>query len=75
MAHLTDLIHFGLASLLLQIDQLPDAVLPENVVAAADALVEPQPLEQVPQLIKVNVRIRLAFENPKSKFLIFAHSR
>jgi hypothetical protein len=51
---------------LLQIDQLSDSVLPENVVAAADALIEPQPLEQVAQLVEVDVRIRLAFENPKS---------
>ncbi len=69
------MIQLSLASLLLQIDQLPDAALPENVVTAANALLEAQPLEQAPQLVEMDVRIRLAFENPKPKFLILAHRR
>ena len=60
LAHLSHLIHLGLASLLLQIDQLPDARFSENVVAATNALLEPQPLEQVAQLVEVDVRIGLA---------------
>ncbi len=75
MAHLTDLIHLSLASLLLQVDQLPDAALPENVVPAANALLEPQPFEKVAQLVEIDVRIRFAFENAQQKFLILAHRR
>ncbi|MGD0009004.1 MAG: hypothetical protein ABSE93_10720 [Terriglobia bacterium] len=68
------MINLGLAALPLQIDQLPDAVPPENVVAAAGALFKPQPLEEVAQLVEIDVRIRLALQNPKMKFLILAHS-
>lgn len=65
MAHLPHLIRLGLASLVLQIDLLPDAVLAENVVASADALLEPQPFEQTAQFVELDVRIGLAFENSK----------
>jgi hypothetical protein len=53
------LIHLGLAPLTLQIDQLPDAVPPENVVAASGALLKPQPLQEVAQFVEIDVRIRL----------------
>jgi hypothetical protein len=60
MANLTHLIHLGLAAFPLQIDQFPDAMPPENVVAAADAFFKPQPLEKIAKLVEIDVRIRRA---------------
>jgi hypothetical protein len=45
-------------------------LLPEDVVAAADALFESQPRQKAPQAVKINVRIRLALKNPKPEFLM-----
>jgi len=60
LADLTNLINLGFAPLALKIDQLPDARSPEDVVAATSSLLKPQPLEQVAQVIKIDVRIGLA---------------
>jgi hypothetical protein len=70
---LANLVNLGLAPLALKIDQLPDALSPENVVATAGALLKPQPLEQAAQVIKIDVRIRLALQNPKPQLLLLAH--
>jgi hypothetical protein len=40
------------------------------MVAAADALIEPQSLQQVPQFIEVDVRIGLPLEDSKPEFLL-----
>ena len=73
LAHLTYLVDLGLARILLQIDQLPDPLLPEDVVAAAYVLFETQPAEETAQVIEVDVRILLALQNAKVKFVILAH--
>jgi hypothetical protein len=65
MPDLTHLVHLGLAPVALKIDQLPHAVFPENVVAAARPLLKAQVLEQPAQFVEIDVRIRLALENPK----------
>jgi hypothetical protein len=70
---LTYLINLCLAPLTLKIDQLSDALPPENVVAAASALLKPQPLEHAAQVVEIDVRIRPALQNPKPKLLMLAH--
>ena len=58
------MINFSLISFLLQVNQLSYAFLPENVVAAANSLLESEPKEQLAQIPEVDVGIRLSFENP-----------
>jgi len=45
------------------------------MVTAARTLLKPEPLKAVPQFVEIDVRIRLAFQNPKSKLLILAHAQ
>ena len=60
-------------SLALKIDQLPDGLSPKNVVATASVLLKRQPLQRAAQVIEVDVRIRLALQNPKAQLLMLAH--
>jgi len=63
LPHLADLIHLRLTAFLLQIDELPNTLLSEDVVAAANALFESQPRQKAAQVVKINVRIRLALKS------------
>jgi len=73
LADLANLVNLGLAPLALKIDQFPDAQSSENVVAAARTLLKAQPLEQAAQVIKIDVCIRLALQNPKAQLPMLAH--
>jgi hypothetical protein len=53
----------------LQIDLLLNAALPENVMAAPDALLETQPLQQSAQIVKPDGGIGGAAENTFECFL------
>ena len=74
MAHLTNLINLCSASLPLKIDQLSDALPPENVVAAPSTLLKPQPNQHADKIIETDVRIRLTLEYPKPQPLMLAHT-
>jgi len=56
-AHLTNLVHFGLAAVMLKVDPVLDAGLSENMVAATYSLFETEPAKQLAQIIEVDVRI------------------
>ena len=57
MAHLTDLVHFGLAAIMLEVDPGLDTLLSENVVAATYSLLKTKPVKQLAQIVEANVRI------------------
>ena len=70
---MASLVYLCLAPLALKIDQLPVAPSPENMMAAASALLKPQPLKQTAHVIKIDVRVRLPLQNPKAQLLMRAH--
>jgi len=70
---LTHLVHLGLISFTLKVDQFSHTGSPEYVVAAPNPFLEPQPAEQLPQLIEVDVRIGPPVEDAKSEFVEPAH--
>jgi len=74
LANLTNLINLGSASLPLKIDQLSDALPPEDVVAAPSALLKPQPTQHPDKIIETDVRVRLTLEYPKPQLLMLAHT-
>jgi hypothetical protein len=73
LPHLTHLVHLGLISLTLQIDQFSHAGPPENVAATANPFLETQPPEQLPHLIEVDVRIGPRLEDATPEFVKPAH--
>lgn len=75
MPHLPHLINFSLISFLLQVDQLSYALLPEDVVASANTLLESQPQEQPAKVHEVDVSIGLRPQDALKKFLILIHAR
>jgi hypothetical protein len=47
---------------------------PENVVAPANVFFKPQSSEEMAQIVEIDVRVRRALQNSKSKFLMLAHA-
>ena len=60
MAHLFDLIGFGVPTLRLEVQDFCDAFLGENMMTTPDALRKAQTLEQVTEAVKGNIGIRRA---------------
>lgn len=75
LTRLRHLVHLGLAPLALQIDQLPDARPPENVVTATGCALQTQASPAMAKLVKADVGVRLALQNPKSKLIVLTHRR
>jgi len=55
--HLTNLVHFSLAAVTLEVDPVPDTLLSENRVAATYSPFETEPAKQLAQIVEADVRI------------------
>lgn len=58
MTDLLDLVRLGLGSFRLKVEDFLHAILEEDVMAASDALHKPQFLQEMPQAVEKNIRIR-----------------
>ena len=72
-SHLPDLIRLCVPSLRLQVQDFCDPVLREDMVAASDALFEPQPFKKIAPLAEAYAGIGRAAENLRKKRLVLRH--
>jgi hypothetical protein len=73
LPYLTHLVHLSLISLTLKVDQFSHTGSPENVVTTTNPFFKPQPAEEFPQLIEVDIRIGPPSEDPNSELAQPAH--
>ena len=75
MADLLDLVRFRLATFRLKIEDFRHVVAGENMMAAANPLVEIQAPQEPSQIGKANVRIRCSSQNLMQQFRVWHRKR
>ena len=73
LSNLSNLVRFGMATITLQVYPFTDATSPEDVVASAYPFSESQSQEEQAKVVKADIRIRPATQNPNSQVIAAVH--